>query len=197
MGRLLQLPSWSLAALSLLLSGSFCGASPPPDSLPQPPPLPPEMLDKRPEGPPPDLPDPTELVNQLRQLEELLSLSPERLQRLRQTIEFIEKMSAQEREAMRIRLAQVTRMNDDLRREIDDLASLLPEIPKADFSQFWLAASEQEREAVRKALSDKDEAAQTRYLQPRVEAFVEKRDKAFARMRQTLEAKRQSLEAQP
>jgi hypothetical protein len=155
------------------------------------------MLDKRPEGPPPDLPDPTELVNQLRQLEELLSLSPERLQRLRQTIEFIEKMSAQEREAMRIRLAQVTRMNDDLRREIDGLASLLPEIPKADFSQFWLAASKKERETVRKALADKDKAAQTRYLQPRVEAFVEKRDQAFARMRQTLEAKRKSLEAKP
>jgi 3-dehydroquinate synthase class II len=169
-------------------------SSQPPADLPPPPPLPEEMLSKRPSEPPPDLPDPSELIAQLQQLEELLSLEPEKLQKLRETIEFIEKMSAEEREAMRIRLSQVTRMTGALRAEINTLADLAPAVSKSNLSQFWLAATEAERADIRTRLEGLDSGQKHILLSNQVQAFVQHRDAVFARMKETLEAKRQALE---
>jgi hypothetical protein len=152
------------------------------------------MLNKRPSKPPPDLPDPTELIAQLKQLEELLSLEPAKLQKLRETIEFIEKMSAEEREAMRIRLSQVTRMTAALRAEIDDLANLVPAVGKSDLSQFWLAATEEERAEIRKRMDELESGQKQDLLASRIQAFVQHRDAVFSRMKETLEAKRQALQ---
>jgi len=153
------------------------------------------MREKRPQGPPPNLPDPSELIEQLTQLEELLSFSPEKLQRLRQTLEFIEKMSPQEREAMRIRLAQVTQMTDERKAEITALMRFLPDISKSDFTQFWLASSSETRARIRSGLKDRSTSEKTDFLTPRVRDFIKKRDEAFARMRSSLEEKRDLLEA--
>jgi hypothetical protein len=163
-----------------------------PDFLPTPPPLPPEILEKGPPKPPADLPDPAELIEQLRQLEELLAMSPEKLQRLRQTIEFIEKMPAAEREAMRIRLSQVTRMNAEMRQEIDHMAARAPRIRKSDLSQYWLAASEDERAEIRAALDSVPASRAQALLAEKVDAFVAARDHAFAEMRKSLEARRKA-----
>jgi hypothetical protein len=152
------------------------------------------MLNKRPTEPPPDLPDPSELIAQLTQLEELLSLEPAKLQKLRETIEFIERMSSEEREAMRIRLRQVTRMTGSLRAEIDDLALLVPDLGKSDLSQFWLAASEDDRTEVRNHLKDLERKQKQRFLTKRVKAFVEHRDAVFAQMKEALEKKREALQ---
>lgn len=193
MGRLrtrLRPPLAAILLCGTLLSGQS-STEPPPD-LPEPPPLPPEMLERRPMEPPPDLPDPSELIDQLKQLEDLLSMSPEQLGKLRQTIEFIEKMSAEEREAMRIRLSQVTRMTSERRREIERLHALAPSVSESELTQFWLAASEEERAAMQDALSKLDREAREGLITRRVENFVRKRDEAFARMRESLEAKRKA-----
>lgn len=160
-----------------------------PDSLPTPPPLPEELANRPPPEPPPDLPDPAELMSQLKQLEELLSLPPEKLARLRQTIEFIEKMSEPEREAMRIRLVKVTRMTPELKTEIRRLEALVPAETASDVAQFWLAASPGERETHRQALEDLPESGKGDYLRDEVEAFIRHRERVFTEMRQSLEVR--------
>jgi hypothetical protein len=188
----IKIPSLVIAAsFSGLTSPDLLAGSPP---LQAPPPLPPEILNSRPPAPPPDLPDPSELIAQLKQLEELLSLGPEKLRKLRQTIEFIEKMSDAEREAMRIRLTQVTQMTDELRQEIDAMAGLVPMVRKSDLSQFWLAASEDERAAIREDLAGIPPSEQSQLLISNVSGFVEKRDEVFRQMKESLEQKRSRLE---
>lgn len=168
-----------------------------PKNLPTPPPLPPELLEKGPPTPPPDLPDPSELFAQLRQLEELLSMKPEKLSSLRQTIEYIEKLSPDEREAMRLRLVEITRATPALRAEIASLKGLLPTDLVSSFSQFWLASTTGEREEIRTFLKEHSEAEQTTFLAARVEAFVQRREEVFARMKESLEARRSSRPSVP
>lgn len=185
-----------LALISLILAAASFGIaqqSGPPLNLPTPPPLSEEMIRRAPTEPPPDLPDPAELISQLKQLEELLSMGPEKLKSLRQTLEFIEKMSIEEREAMRIRLSQITQMTAELREEIDSLAKLLPNDRKTDLSQFWLAAQEEERQAIRDSLKSLEEEQKADLLSAKVADFVSHRDEVFQRMKDSLEAKRMNL----
>jgi len=185
----------TIAAVLLLgtLSSTLAAPASRPENLPKPPPLPESLRDKRPEKPPPELPDPSQLIDQLQQLQELLSMPPERLQKLRHTIEFIERMSPSEREAMHIRLSQITRMTDELRDEIRDLANHVPSLPQSDVSQFWLSNSQSEREAFRSHFSKLDNVEKAAFLKEKVDAFVERRDEVFARMRESLEKKRRTL----
>jgi len=185
-------------SLCLLLAGLAEAAPPPmPDYLPEPPPLPPEMLDKRPLQPPPDLPDPSVLFAQLKQLEELLSLPPEKLVSLRQTIEYIEKLGPEEREAMRLRLTQITRVTPELREEIDSMATFLPADLHSNLSQFWLAASPTERENVRSQLASLPDPKKTALLSSKVEAFVQRREELFAKMKASLENRKQNAGVPP
>lgn len=179
------------AALLGPASPAFAQPGNPP--LKTPPPLPPELLNNPPPQPPPDLPDPSELISQLKQLEELLSLSPDKLRKLRQTIEFIEKMSEPEREAMRIRISQVTQMTDALRQEIDTLSRLVPAIAKPDVSQFWLAEKETDREIKRKALDAASGSRKSELLTDWITAFVHKREAVFREMKEALEEKKANL----
>lgn len=140
--------------------------------------------------PPPDLPDISELQDQLRQLQELLSMPAPKLSKLRQTIEFIEKMSPEEREAMHIRLSQITEATPQLRTEIARLAAMVPDLPKSSVSQFWHATSKEERNRLRERLANLEEASQSSLLKQEVEAFIKHRDEAFAKMRTDLERRR-------
>jgi hypothetical protein len=164
---------------------------PPPIDLPAPPPLPPNFK-AAPPTPPPDLPDPAELHAQLKQLGELLSLSPEKLNKLRQTIEFVENMSAAEREAMRIRLSQITQATPKLREEVRSMRAAFPSVPASDLSQFWYAASQSERDRVRKHLKELPEGEKSPFLKSKVDAFVQHREAAFNSMKETLKEKRRS-----
>ncbi len=163
-----------------------------PENLPEPPPLPPSLKNKQ-LTLPPDLPDPADLQAQLQQLGELLNMEPEKLHKLRQTIEFIEKMSPGEREAMRIRISQITRATPELSKEINRLSSICPAVEQSDLSQFWLAASAKERSRVRDSLEQLDKDRQAAFIQAKVKSFTDKRDAAFEDMRKSLEKKRQSL----
>lgn len=152
-----------------------------------PPPPPPGGFPQTPPPPPENLPDPAELLSQLHQLDELLQLSPEKLERLAQTIAYVRKMDDAEREAMRIRLRQVTQMTPELRTEINRLAALLPVNQRTNVSQFWLAAASDERDALRVQWRQLDEGAFVKLLQDQVTAFVARRDAAFDGMRQRLQ----------
>lgn len=176
---------------AFLLVGTLASQTDRPD-FPTPPPLPDEIMERKPMTPPPGLPDPSELIAQLQQLEELLSLSPEKLGKLRQTIEFIERMSPDEREAMRIRLTQVTRLTSGLRQEIDQLAELVPSLRKSDLSQFWLAASESQRVALRDELESLSPKDKTGLLEDEVTTFVQRREEVFEKMRRKLEEKKRA-----
>jgi hypothetical protein len=164
---------------------------PPAADLPAPPPLPPNFR-AAPPTPPPDLPDPAELHAQLNQLGELLAMSPEKLNKLRQTIEFVENMSSAEREAMRIRLSQITQATPQLREEVRSMQAAFPSIPRSDLSQFWYAASKGERESVRQRLKELTDEERKPYLNAKVEAFVRHREAAFNSMKETLKEKRRS-----
>jgi hypothetical protein len=142
--------------------------------------------------PPPDLPDMSELQSQLKQLEELLSMPPEKLRRLRQSIEFIERMSTVERESMHIRLSQITQATPELLEEINTFNRFLPQHLHSTFSQFWYASSEEERGSVRSRLSELETRDKIEFLTPKVEAFARHRDEVFAKMRESLENKRKS-----
>ena len=168
---------------------------PPPENLPAPPPLPPELKDKTPDAPPPELPDPSELKRQLKQLEELLSMSPERLQRLRQTIAFIEKMPDEEREAMRIRIRQITETSPAMEKEIDRLGEWVPSSLRSDLSQFWLAATPDKRKVVRDRLASLEAEEKAAYLEKTVRSFIERRDRVFRKMQESLEQRHSGTEA--
>ncbi len=167
---------------------------PPPENLPTPPPLPPELKEKTPTAPPPELPDPSELKRQLKQLEELLSMSPERLQRLRQTIAFIEKMASGEREAMRIRIRQITETSPALEKEIDRLGQWLPASLQSDLSQFWLAATPDQRQSVRDRLARIKDEQKPPFLKEKVRSFIERRDRVFQEMQESIEEKQRQGE---
>lgn len=164
-----------------------------PIDLPTPPPLTDEMRNQAPVKPPPNLPNPADLMEQLRQLQELIAMSPEKLVKLRQSIEFIEKMSPDEREAMRIRLAQVTQLNKALDSEVQNLHAIAPKLRESDLAQFWIASSEDQREATRSSLeslqSPKDKAD---FLHEKVEAFIQRREKTLTRMRERLQTAKDS-----
>ena len=117
-------------------------------------------------------------------------MSPDKLRRLRQTIEFIEKMSPTEREAMRIRLSHITQATPKIRKEIDELAKLLPSGLHSPVSQFWLAASEAERNIIRSHIARLDDDEKGPFLEKKVQAFIIHRDEVFKAMKETLESNR-------
>ncbi|MEX0325445.1 MAG: hypothetical protein AB3N33_05090 [Puniceicoccaceae bacterium] len=168
----------------------------PPANLPDPPPLPPS-LEGRPMQPPPELPDFSELQEQLRQLQELLSMPPEKLQKLRQTIEFIEKMSPSERDAMHIRLSQITQATPELKEEINHLAKQLPGKMQSSLSQFWYASSPEDRAIIRAELEKLPPEEGSAFLAEKVAAFIQHRDEVFTQMRQSLERRRNSKLSSP
>ena len=165
-------------------------------NLPKPPPLP-DSLRNRQLTPPPDLPDPTELYSQLEQMGDLLALPEEKLKALRQTIEFIERMSPGEREAMRIRLRQITEATPEMKTEIANMAKAFPGINQPNLTQYWYAAMEDERELVREQLQKMDKEDQATFLQAKVAAFVTKRDQVNETKKRTLEKKREELKNRP
>ncbi|MCC5835172.1 MAG: DUF3106 domain-containing protein [Opitutales bacterium] len=180
-GLRLQLLRYLLPALGLSCALLYSSAE---QSAPVSPPHLPDGLNMRPPAPPPDLPDPDELLGQLKQLDDLLAMDPEALRRLRETIDMIANMSAEQREAMRIRLSQITRMTPELRNEINELSQWIGRENRNALSQFWLSLESSAREAKRSHLGSLDENAKREWLANEVEAFRAHRDKVFESMRE-------------
>lgn len=138
----------------------------------------------KPPTPPPDLPDPDELLGQLKQLDDLLAMEPEALKRLRETIDMIANMSAEQREAMRIRLSQITRMTPELRAEISELGQMLERSQRNVLSQYWLSLDPEIREKYREHLLALSREEKQAWLVAEVEAFRQHRDAVFESMRE-------------
>lgn len=180
----------SMLAVPILMWVTFAAivcAEPEVPDLPPPPPLPDDLARSGPPQLPPDLPDARELMDQLRQLDELLSMDPERLTKLRETIELIERMSAGERETMRIRLSEVTRMTPELREEIRLLSRYYPEAERGLISQFWLSLTEEQRASNRKKMNALAVPDRVEWFRAQVTRFREIRDRAFEEMRSEIE----------
>jgi DNA repair exonuclease SbcCD ATPase subunit len=175
----------NLIALTVLGASACLPLSAQPD-LPTPPPLPPGGLPPPPQGLPPNLPDTSELLAQLQQLEELLELSDDQLDRLERTIGYIRSMSPDTRDAMRIRIRQVTQSNPRLQEEIRHFQSILPDLPHNDISQFWLALDSTARQDIRDTLDNLSPQQSAAALQPHIRDFVQRRDQALEAMRQQL-----------
>lgn len=166
---------------------------PPPKNLPDPPPLPEDVRESKPGEPPSDLPDPAELIEQLKQLDSLLRMPPNKLKRLRQTIEFIEKMSDSEREAMRIRLSQITQSTPELKKEINDMAQWIDDLNKNDISQFWLSLKSQDRKRLRNHFQSLEKEKKASLLKEKVQSFIQERDRVFQKMQNKLDRKKEEL----
>jgi len=149
-------------------------------NLKPPPPLDPEILERAPKELPPNLPEPEEMMEKLRQLDELLRMSPQALRKLRRSIEAIEEMSPRERQAMQLRLAKITRMTPQLKDEIESLARLLPGSYKEPLTQYWLSLEPEGREKLRLRWKDLERNTQAVDLLRQVDLFIERRDRILA-----------------
>lgn len=133
------------------------------------------------------IPDPTNLFGQLDQMSQLIQLSPEQLKQLRLTIEFLEKLSEDERDKMRIRLAEIAEVSKLRKSEVRHLVPYLPPRFHSDLSQLWMAASDEERASIMKAIEPLENWDKGQYLIARVEEYVAKRDQVYSELIQSLE----------
>ncbi|MCC5838787.1 MAG: DUF3106 domain-containing protein [Opitutales bacterium] len=150
---------------------------------PPPPALPDEILRTRPPGPPPAPPDESALREQMQLLDQFLQLPPEKLARMRQTIEMIERMEEEERELLRIRIRQFTEMTPELRSELRQMGEALPMSSRQVFGQYWLSLNESQREDWRSRLKDLNAADRAEKLRPAIEEFEAHLTQIFTEMR--------------
>lgn len=165
--------------LLALVGGSALGArdaavSGPPTEPP--PALSPEVLANRPTQPPPTeppeaAPDPAELLAQLELLQEFLNLSPAELERVRNTITMIERLSPEERAQMRIRLAAMQVELRQMEGSFTTFESLLAGRLQSDFRRFWISLPPHERMRLRHQFDTLPEEERSDWLTARVELF--------------------------
>lgn len=183
------------AVVSLLLfflTAAFSAGeetSPPPGG---PPPIPDELLRMRPPPPPPSAPDDRQLREQLELFDQFLQLPPEKLRRMRQTIEAIERMSEEDRELFRVRIRQFTEMSPRMREELRREGRGLPAAYQRVFSQFWLSLYPEEREQLRSRMEGMEPEERRRYLVAELDRFQARMDEIFAEMRRRMEEQRES-----
>ncbi len=178
------LPGLFLLAVALTGGG---GDAPPPG---RPPPIPDELLRMRPPPPPPSAPDDRQLREQLELFDQFLQLPPEKLRRMRQTIEAIERMSEEDRELFRVRIRQFTEMSPQMREEIRREGRGLPQQYQRVFSQYWLSLYPEQRERLRVRMEGMDEAERRDYLVAELDRFQARMDEIFAEMRRRMEEQR-------
>ncbi len=145
--------------LSILLIGGLVSLSaqtetvenPPPIPPKEPPPLPKEILEMRPAAPPPIAPpDLSSLRERLELLDQFLSLPPERLVLIRQTIESIEKMQPQEKENLRKAVDQFFRLHPDQQQSLTLSWQQMSPADRELLRRRWLQLTPAEREEERK-----------------------------------------------
>lgn len=132
--------------------------SPPPSS--EPPELPAEVRLHIPPSPPSqDRPDGSGLQAQLELLHEFLTLPPEQLQRIRHAVHLIERLSPEERESMRLRIARMRSEAPEVAGEAESYSRSLDPSAKAKFKRFWLSLPREERQQLKEqwaAIPDED-----------------------------------------
>lgn len=180
LNRLMQRVPWVPGLFLLAATPVFGNApaelpSPPPGGLPVPPPIP-EAIRNNPPTPPANLPDASALMEQLRMMEQLLQLSPEQLERLRQALEVIEKMSEQDRVVMRQRLQQMRTVSQKSDSQLRWVATQVPAQQRRNAAQFWLSLTEESRAKLWQDWQQLPEEQQRLQVLQAVNDFVLKRE---------------------
>ncbi|MDX2110182.1 MAG: DUF3106 domain-containing protein [Verrucomicrobiota bacterium] len=134
-------------------------ATPTPSAVPsKPTTLPPAglseaILKNKPPAPPTMAPpDIGQLRERLELLNEFLALPPEKLARIRQTVESIEKMSPEEREKLSKAVGQFFKMHPDQQQSLARRFEKLTPADRELIREHWLKLSPQERDAERQRL---------------------------------------------
>ena len=173
-----------------LFASLACGLVPltyansgPPEAPSLPPPeLPAEIKNARPTTPPPPPPDLSELHAQLALLEEFLNLPPEELQRVRHTITLIERLSVEEREAMKQRLAQMRAEIRSADSQIGPFLGVLSESRRPAFRRMWLSLPQAERNRLVESFAHTPKDNQPAWLDERLDAFLSEEKEALRRL---------------
>lgn len=159
------------AVATLGLTGAeliaFPGNLTPPTEIPE---LPAELRDQVPPPPPVDLPDTERLRGQLRMLDALLTMSPEDLQRLRQSIEMIERLSPEQRMAMRARLTEM-RTPPPLPPSIAAVVQEMHPTRQRRLVQWWVSLTDDERTTVQVRLGELTVTERRMYLDENLVVF--------------------------
>ncbi len=192
----------SLVAAPGLASGSDAGSDPrgtsvrasstPPPA--RPPPIPEEILRTRPPAPPADRPDEGLLREQLEQLDSFLQLPPEKLQRMRQTIEMIERMNEEERAVLRMQIRQFTEVSSEIRAEIRKVSESLPPRYHTLFNQYWLSLYPDQRSQLRDEMSALSSAEREAFLVARLDRFRARMDAMLTEMKSRAESQKPSAD---
>jgi hypothetical protein len=133
------------------------------------------------------IPDPSNLFSQLDQMNQLIALPTEQLKQLRLTIEFLEKLSPEERESMRRKLAEISIVSNARKSEVRHLIPYLPPRFHSDLSQLWMSASAEERATIQKDIEPLSNWDKGQYLIKRVQEYVTRREAVYSELVQSLE----------
>ncbi|MDP0499374.1 MAG: hypothetical protein Q7P63_04665 [Verrucomicrobiota bacterium JB022] len=179
---LLGLPLLAHAAPSLDIGS-------PPDEVPE---LPAELKGKTPPPPPTDLPDADKLRAQLRTLEFLLNMQPEDLQRLRQSLEMIERLSPEQRQAMRIKLAEM-RSPAPMPPQVAIVVQELQPNRQRRFTQWWVSLATEQRETLEARIIEMPAEERHAWIEEHLQLFEQHLKSKIEAMR--LQAAREAAEA--
>ena len=132
------------------------------------------------------IPDPSDLFAQLDQMSQLIQLTPDQLKQLRLTIEFLEKLSPEERKSMQLRLAEISEVSNARKSEVRHLVPFLPPRYHSDLSQLWMAASDEERSTIMAEIEPLKNWDKGQYLIAKVQEFVSRREALYSELIQSL-----------
>ncbi|KAF0093414.1 MAG: hypothetical protein E1N59_2917 [Puniceicoccaceae bacterium 5H] len=156
------------------------GLDSPPDEVPQ---LPEELKGKTPPPPPTDLPDAEKLRAQLRMIEFLLNMPPEELQRLRQSLEMIERLSPEQRQAMRLKLAEM-RSPAPMPPQIAIVVQELHPAKQRRFTQWWVSLATEQRKIMLERMCQLPEPERQEWVEEHLELFEQHLRAKIEAMRQ-------------
>lgn len=95
-----------------------------------------------------------ESMHQLIMIERFLDMPPERLAEIRATLERVEAMSPEEKDAMRKRIAEFRRLPPEKRHKISQALENIPEAERRKIHAYWKSMSPEERRKKREAFQN-------------------------------------------
>lgn len=102
---------------------------------------------------------------QLAMLERFLNMPPEKLAEIRETIEQVEAMSEEEREAMRQQIAEYRKLRFEKRRALLDAFRKVPQEEREQMREYWQSLSPEEREQKRRTLREMSQEERMQWRQ--------------------------------
>jgi hypothetical protein len=180
-----------LAGLSLASTAQPRTPTEAPQKLPPKPEISEEVLASRPSAPPRDrppekAPDTTQLFAQLELLYEFLSLPPEQIIRIQNTLTMIENLSTEERARMRQRLERMQVDIGQTEQTMTLFTSFLNESEQLEFRRFWLSLKTLQRESLREQFTQTGEDQKSAWIQQQLDAYRKQQREVHQRLHSTV-----------